>query len=223
MKRVEADEHVLWALCSLSLLSVFLYVVSAIYYGAGPFWFLNWNLLLAWLPLIFAVILVDYLKNNRWASLSGIGLTLLWLVFLPNSFYIITDFIHLGYANSTHLLYYVIMLFAFSLSGLLLGYISLYLVHKELLKRTKTTTAHAWIAVILLLCSFAIYLGRYLRWNTWDIVLHPIGVVFDVSNRFIDPGAYGQTFQVTGLFFIFLSCLYFSVWQLMRAAQSSKS
>src|SRR6185436_16934203 len=135
MKSMNVGDLVLQALAALSLLSVFLYIVCARYYGAGPFWFLNWNLILAWLPLIFAWLLVDHLKKGRWASWAGGGLTLLWLAFLPNSFYLITDFIHLGYANPARLLYYVMMLFAFSLSGLFLGFVSLYLVHRELIKR----------------------------------------------------------------------------------------
>jgi uncharacterized membrane protein len=222
MKRVTAADHVLTALLGLSLCSGFLYLISARYYGAEPFWFLNWNLLLAWLPLLFAVMLVKYLKHQAWASFRAIGLSVLWLAFLPNSFYLITDFIHLGYADPSQILYYVIMLASFSFSGLLLGFISLYLIHHELLKRLKDTEAHGWILLILLLCSFALYLGRYLRWSTWDIILHPIGVVFDVSDRIINPVAYGQTFQVTALFFVLISALYFSFWHLVAAAREYK-
>jgi len=222
MKRISAGDRVLTALFGLSLCSVFLYLISAAYYDASPFWFLNWNLLLAWLPLLFAVWLVRYLRSSSWISWSGAGLTLLWLGFLPNSFYLVTDFIHLDYANPTQVLYYVMMLFAFGLTGMLLGFFSLYLVHRELLKRLKTTNAHLWIGVVLLLCSFAVYLGRYLRWSTWDIVLHPIGVVFDVSDRIINPVAYGQTFQVTALFFILLVGTYFAFWQLAAAGQEHK-
>ncbi|HSX52750.1 MAG TPA: DUF1361 domain-containing protein [Patescibacteria group bacterium] len=222
MKQVEGGGRLVWALCVSSLVSVLLYVISSHYYGAEPFWFLNWNLVLAWLPLIFAIMLVRHLKDNPWISGMGALLTLLWLTFLPNSFYLITDLIHLGFADSTQKLYYVIMFFSFSFNGLILGYISLYLLHQELLKRLKPRTAHVCIGVTLLLCSFAIYLGRYLRWSTWDIILHPIGVVFDVSDRIINPVAYGQTFQVTALFFILLGSMYFTLWHLVAAVRGYK-
>ena len=156
-------------------------------------------------------------------SWPAAGLTLLWLVFLPNSFYLITDFIHLDYARYSQTLYYVIMLFSFSFSGLLLGYTSLYILHRELLKRLKTPTAHAWAGAVLLLCSFAVYLGRYLRWNTWDLILHPVGVVFDVSDRVINPVAYGQTFQVTALVFVLLASMYFTLWNIVIAARNLPS
>ena len=207
------------ALYVSSLASVFLYVISARYYGAAPFWFLNWNLVLAWLPLGFALLLMRHLKSKSWVSWQGIGLTLLWLAFLPNSFYLISDLIHLDYADPTQTFYYVIMMFSFSFTGLLLGFTSLYLVHGELLKRLKQRATHLWIGGVLLLCSFAVYLGRYLRWNTWDIILHPVGVVFDVSDRIINPVAYGQTFQVTVLFFILLVSMYFTLWQIAAAVR----
>jgi len=222
MKRQEAQYHVFIALYAASLACVALYIISAVYYGASPFWFLNWNLVLAWLPLAFAVMLKSHLKTGRWSSWQGICLTLLWLVFLPNSFYLISDLVHLDFARYSQTFYYVIMLFSFSFAGLLLGFTSLYVVHQELLKRLKHNTAHLWVGAVLLVCSFAVYLGRYLRWNTWDILLHPVGLVFDVSDRVINPVAYGQTFQVTAMFFILLASMYFTLWHLAQALHKSK-
>ena len=69
----------------------------------------------------------------------------------------------------------------------------------------------------MLACSFAIYLGRYLRWSTWDIILHPAGVVFDISDRFVNPSAYGQTFQVTLWFFVLLTGFYYVLRQIVKA------
>ena len=222
MKQRNGSKRFLVALAGSSLASVFLYLISLKFYGAGPFWFLTWNLFLAWLPLVFAITLVKYLKTQPWVIWPGALLTLLWLSFLPNSFYLISDMMHLGYADSSQALYYVVLLFSFSFSGLIVGYSSLYLLHKQLLKRLKPLTAHSWVAVILLLCSFAIYLGRYLRWSTWDTVLNPAGVLFDVSDRILNPIAYGQTFQVTALFFILLGSMYFTLWHLTAMLRQSK-
>ncbi len=223
MKQVAGDNRLIKALLVSSFASVFLYLVSARYYGAGPFWFLNWNLVLAWLPLVFALLLIKYLKKNPWVSWAGALLTLLWLSFLPNSFYLITDLVHLGYADPGQRLYYVIMLFSFGFNGLVLGFLSLYLLHRELLKRLKRAAAHSWVGLVLLLCSFAVYLGRYLRWSTWDVILNPAGVLFDVSDRFINPVDYGQTFQVTALFFVLLGSMYFTLWHMIQATRQDKT
>lgn len=70
----------------------------------------------------------------------------------------------------------------------------------------------------LLLSSFAIYLGRYLRWNTWDIIINPAGLIFDVSDRIINPGTYSLTFIVTAVFFVVLGSAYAVVYRLAGVA-----
>ncbi len=222
MKELKSKQRLLLALAGSSLTSVGLYLVGVIHYGASFFWFLNWNLVLAWLPLLFALLLVKHLKTGRWLSWQSIVLTILWLAFLPNSFYIISDLMHLNTILVSNPLFYAVMIFSFSISGLLLGFISLYIMHREFLKRLKPNTAHTLIAIVLLLCSFAIYLGRYLRWSTWDVILNPAGVIFDVSDRIINPIAYGQTFQVTALFFVLLGSLYFTFWNITKALKQDK-
>jgi uncharacterized membrane protein len=109
------------------------------------------------------------------------------------------------------------MILSFSLNGYLLGFTSIFLLHQQLVKRLKSRQAHLLIAAILLLCSFAIYLGRYLRWNTWDVILNPAGLLFDVSDRIINPAAHTQTFITTFSFFILLGSLYIVLWQMAAA------
>lgn len=222
MKRLMGVNRLFAALIASSLVSVGLYFIGLIFYEAAQFWFLGWNLLLAWLPALFMLLLLHYLKTKRWVSVYGLIITGLWLAFLPNSFYMISDLIHLAYLDTSNLLYYVVLLFSFAFNGLMLGYLSLYIFQELLVKRIKPRATTYCIAVVLLLCSFAIYLGRYLRWSTWDIVLHPVGVVFDISDRFVNPGAYGQTFQVTLWFFILLTSFYFALRQVIEAIREEK-
>lgn len=199
--------------------SVFLFFIGAAFYGASWLWFLNWNLFLAWLPLLFTWLLVRYLKKGRWLSWQGIGLTALWLGFLPNSFYIFSDLIHLQYTDSANSLFYAVLILSFALSGFLVGYTSLYIVHKQLLKRMDRLQAHGLIGLVLLACSFAIYLGRYLRWNTWDVLINPAGILFDVTDRIINPEAHEVTFRITFLIFILLASLYIVIWQMIAASK----
>lgn len=211
------------ALLSSSLVSVGLYLFGAISNHASTFSYLVWNLFLAWLPLVFSLWLHKVLKHNLWSAWKALAVTALWLGFLPNSFYMISDFIHIQDVARVDLLYDVVMFSSFIFNGVILGFFSLYNVHLELLQRVKRRTAHVLIAVVLLLCSFAIYLGRDLRWNTWDVLVNPGGVLFDVSDRFLHPVVYSKTYSTTITFFLLLSSLYIVAWQMARAMRYQKA
>jgi uncharacterized membrane protein len=203
---------------------VYLTCVSACLFAAGAIsnhslelWYLMWNLFLAWVPLFFVLWLLHMLRRKPWSSWEGICLSLLWLGFLPNSFYMVSDFIHLQDYQRMDLVFDTAMFASFVLTSLFLGYASLYLVHVELARRLKShVSAWLWISSILLLCSFAIYLGRDLRLNTWDILVSPPGILFDVSNVFLHPTAYGIAFTTTVTFFALLMSVYIVVWQFVR-------
>jgi uncharacterized membrane protein len=210
---------VLWALFLQSLVTIGFFVIGAWRNDSTQYWYFLWNLVLAWLPLIFAFNLAKFLKKNRWVSWQGILLTVLWLGFLPNSFYMVSDFIHLGNVIRADPVFDVAMFASFAISGLVLGFTSLYLVHRELVKRLKPTRAHWLIAGVLLLSSFAIYLGRDLRWNTWDILINPAGIIFDVTDPIINPGTHPETFSTTFGFFGLLGSVYIVIWQFIKSIQ----
>jgi len=220
-KLTGAQTNLLLALLASSAVTVIIFTIRVVAGDSWRYLFMVWNLFLAWLPLVFAWGLHRWLRHGRWASWQGILLTALWLGFLPNSFYILSDFIHLGATGEIGLLYDVVVLTSFIFNGVLLGYTSLYLVHRELLKRLPARYAHALVGAVLLLCSFAIYLGRYLRWNTWDILVNPAGILFDVSDRFINPAAYPRTFSTTASFFVLLSMMYGVGWFFVAAVAAA--
>lgn len=178
--------------------------------------FLAWNLILAWVPLVIAYLLKLQLKKSTKLSFKHLILGCTWLVFLPNSFYLISDLIHLQSSGEVSLLYDTAMMASFVINGLLLGYMSLYIVHLLAKNYIGKTGAYVLAQGSLLLSSFAIYLGRYLRWNTWDVILNPVGIVFDVSDRIINPGSYLLTFVVTGVFFVFLGSTYAVIYRLIE-------
>jgi uncharacterized membrane protein len=187
------------------------------------FWFLFWNLALAWVPLLFAYLLKQGLRERPWTSWQNLTLTALWLGFLPNSFYIVSDLIHVHLTGEINILFDVVLMFSCIFNGYVFGYMSVYLVHKELLKRIPTRDAHAIIGMVFLLCGFAIYLGRYLRWNTWDILLHPIGLLFDISDRFLNPAAHPQTFGTTLTFFALIASMYYVIWEFVNVLRKQKN
>ena len=177
------------------------------------FSFLPWNLVLAWLPFVFALRLMMVLKRKLWSSWEGLTLSVLWLVFLPNSFYMISDFIHLEDVRRLNILYDTLMFTAFIYTGVALGFSSLYIIHIQLRRRLNTYEANIWIAFTLLIASSAIYLGRDLRWNSWDIITNPGGLLFDISDRLQHAASYPQMFLTVSIFFIVLSSMYGLLWQ----------
>lgn len=211
------------ALACASTVSLIFYFIGSLENDRYDYSYLIWNLFLAWLPLLLVVWLQRILHGHVWSSWLPLIITLLWLGFLPNSFYMITDYIHLHEISRVNMLFDVVMFTSFILNGLVLGYLSLYLVHTEFLKRLSRRASSLLVGGVLLLTSFAIYIGRDLRWNTWDVVFNPASVIFDVSDRIINPAAHPQVFSTTISFFILLTIIYVVVWQMMRAARTQKS
>lgn len=195
-------------------------VVSLVLFGYGAwrnhslgYSYLVWNLFLAWLPLLFAVRLVLILARKLWSSWEALGLSLLWLAFLPNSFYMISDFIHLQEVQRVDVLYDTLMFTAFIYTGVVLGFSSLYLIHLQFRKRLSARAATGWIAGTLLVCSAAVYVGRDLRWNSWDILTNPGGLLFDISDRLQHPSAYPQMLVTIISFFVLLASMYSLLWR----------
>lgn len=180
--------------------------------------YLPWNLLLAWVPLVLAVRLMNVLRRKNWSSWEGLATSFLWLAFLPNSFYLISDFIHLQEVEPANALYNSVMFTSFVFTGLALGFTSLYLVHRRLCDYLEGRRAAAWAGTILLFCSVAIYMGRELRWNTWDIFVNPAGLLFEAADRIQHPSAYPHMLLVVAAFFVLLGGLYNVIWRAARLA-----
>jgi len=194
--------------------------------GSDAFSYLLWNIFLAMLPLVFALRLAYVLRHKRWSAWTSIGWSLLWLLFLPNSFYMISDYIHLKEVSRADVLYNAVMFTSFIYLGVLVGFCSLYLVHIQLRRRLQAGWAALWIAATLFICSCAIYIGRDLRWNSWDVLFNPFGLLFDISDRLLRPDAYPEMIVTVVIFFILLGSLYavfYSGAKLLRHAEHTKN
>jgi uncharacterized membrane protein len=211
-KRRSARTQFLLTLLAATLVSIGLFGYGAWRNHSTVYDYLIWNLGLAWLPFIFAVRLTDLLKHKLWSSWEALATSVLWLVFLPNSFYMISDFIHLQEVQRVDVLYDAVMFTAFIFTGVVLGFSSLYLVHGQLRRRLPGRMAGLWIAATLLICSGAVYVGRDLRWNSWDILTNPGGLLFDVSDRLQHPAAYPQMLVTVVSFFVLLVSMYSLAW-----------
>lgn len=208
LQRLSATRPVVGVMLFMSMVSVGFYAAGSIRNASTEYWYLLWNLFLAWIPFLIGLLWYKVAAKYRWDSWQSVLTGILWLGFLPNSFYPITDFVHLAESERVDVLYDVAMMFAIVATSVSLGYLSLYLVHQEMLRIWSARRTNIVIAGILLVCSFAIYLGRNLRWNTWDILLSPAALLFDVSSRILQPFRYPDTFITTATFFILLGSLY---------------
>jgi uncharacterized membrane protein len=214
MKATPAPPYrLITSLVLVSLVSIFLLTTRVVASDSLRYIFLVWNLLLAALVPILSWWLVVRIKKYGWLKWQQIALTILWLGFLPNSFYLATDLIHLRPSYEASYLFDVAMLISFVLTGLVFGFLSVYMVHRQLLTRLSHQTAHLVVGLIFLMSSFAIYLGRFTRWNTWDVVLQPAGLLFDVSDRFVNPGVHSQTYITTITFFVVLFSFYLVIYE----------
>lgn len=213
--------RLLTAIIISNLLSVGLLGVRILFSDSLRYVFMLWNILLAAIPAMLALWLVERIRKYGWLKPKQLILTAVWISFLPNSFYLLTDFIHLRPTYEAELLYDITLFASFLVNGLILGYLGLVLVHRELVKRLHPRAVWAIVSAIILASSFAIYLGRFTRWNTWDLLLQPAGLLFDVSDRFVNPSAHPQTFSTTLLIFIFLFVTYLVVWEIISFLSES--
>lgn len=200
----------------LSSIAISMLLVRIIASDSQRYNFLVWNLALAIIPALLAWWLVARIQKSGWLKWQQIVLTIGWVTFLPNSFYIITDLIHLRPNYEADLLFDITLLTSFIMAGMLFGYLSVYLVHIQMLRRMREYTAYGLIGLLFLLVSFAICLGRYTRWNTWDLLLQPAGLLFDVSDRVINPDAHLQTYQTTLVLFLMLFTGYSVIYESIR-------
>lgn len=216
------EKRYLQTLGLLSSLCLGLFVFRLLVTGVSRYWFVPENLLLAWLALIFGWILVKQIERRGWHNWKTLVLTGLWLLVLPNAWYVMTDFVHVFDSGEISYLYDIAMITVLTLTGFLLGFTSLFMVHRRLLKRLDIFSSTVIIETVILLVSFAIYLGRDLRWNTWDILTNPGGLILNISDRLINPFGYPRALNVTAIFFVMISVIYFSVWLFLKPVATRK-
>jgi uncharacterized membrane protein len=139
--------------------------------------------------------------------LIQLPLFVLWLLFLPNAPYILTDILHLTRASHAPAWYDLALLLSFSGTGLLLGYLSLIDVQGIVARNFGATFGWIFALVSLVLSGFAIYLGRFLRWNSWDVLIEPTRVL-GILGAMLTPWAHGRAVAVTIVFGVILALGY---------------
>jgi len=164
---------------------------------------LVWNLFLAWLPLGFACLA----ERFRAAPGRFVGCAFLWLLFLPNSPYLVTDLVHLRPRPPVPFWFDILLVQSFVLTGLLLGLLSLYLMQRRVSRLCGPRTGWLFALAAVGLAGFGIYLGRFERWNSWDLFTRPLVLSADVWGLFRHPHANRAAFTFSTLCagFLFLT------------------
>jgi uncharacterized membrane protein len=148
------------------------------------FLFLIWNVFLAIIPYTLTI----YLSTKPNLSKLKLGFWfLVWLVFLPNAPYIVTDLIHIRIGNNAFLWLDILVILSFAMTGLLLFYLSILDMQKLVVSKFKRIPIVTSTILILFLCGFGVYLGRFLRYNSWEIISNPQILISDVFNIFFSP------------------------------------
>ncbi|MFN2468015.1 MAG: DUF1361 domain-containing protein [Gaiellaceae bacterium] len=179
---------------------------------------LLWNLALAWVPLGLALLAYD--RARRGASVLGLALPLgAWLLFLPNAPYLLTEFKMLREVDGMPLWYDVTMLIAFAWTGLLLGFVSVFLVQS--IARRAAGSRAGWACALgsLTASGLGIYLGRSLHWNSWDLLLQPAGVLGDIARDLDSPRLLGMSLAIG----TFLTLAYLMLYTMLEAAVEERA
>ncbi|MCU0508195.1 MAG: DUF1361 domain-containing protein [Anaerolineae bacterium] len=199
------------SLAFATLLCALMLAARAVYVGrVGPYFGLQWNLFLAWLPMLGA--LVAYNLGKRYGRRGWpliLPFLLGWLLFFPNAPYILTDFIHLGSRGGAPLWYDLLMVATYALTGLFLGLVSLYLMQSLVRRAFGAATSWVFTLSVLAMTGFGVYLGRFPRWNSWDVLTDPTALLLDVWSRLSNPLANSRTFVFSMLFSLCLAAMYF--------------
>jgi uncharacterized membrane protein len=188
--------------------------------GRPPYTFIWWNMLLAWIPAVLTIILdVCYaMKRGGVRNLLLGGTGLVWLVFYPNTPYLITDMLHVfaRYPFDPNERFWVandfwnhtFAMLVVSLTGLIMGCVLLDSV-RQLVRRSFGWAAGVLFAIIvLLLSSFAIYIGRFIRGNSWDIVKDPVSLYSQLAEIWSTPSTKEHMLHFCGMIFAVLAAAY---------------
>jgi len=155
--------------------------------GTRHYGFLAWNLFLAWLPYLLALWAVSLRRAAPDARGPWRVVGLMWLLFLPNAPYIVTDFLHLLRQRPFPILYDLTLIFAFAWTGLLLGLVSMKMMQEQVAQSRGRLVGWSFVVVASGLTGVGIYVGRVLRWNSWHVVTRP-GRIFDTfADALADP------------------------------------
>jgi uncharacterized membrane protein len=202
------------ALSFASAVSIALVVARIIWTGEFFYAGLAWNLFLAWLPLAFALLAREEFQSGPVRNLRFLGFAAAWLLFFPNAPYIFTDVIHLTTYFYNHFWIDLTLILLCALTGLVLGFVSLFLMQGVVRRLFGGAASWLFIGAVASLSGFGIYLGRFLRFNSWDILWKPVALSRGIGKWASNPLAHSTSYAFPVLFAVFVFIAYLMLYAL---------
>lgn len=196
-----------YSLWLLSALGIFLWIIR--YYSTGSirFIFLNWNLFLAVIPWL----LMEYVRPESTSTRKMIVVGLVWLLFFPNSAYVLTDLIHLRAESSVPVWFDLLLILSYAFASLIFGFNSLLGIERLISKRLSEKASMLVVSGLLLLSGYGIYLGRFQRWNSWDIVSQPMNLISNIADHVIHPFSHPRMLLFSAVMGCLMILLYYGM------------
>ncbi len=193
-------EHAFYALALSSALAVGILTARVLRADQGSFIFLVWNLFLAWVPYgwsLWAATIQRRYPRDWWRLLIPGAL---WLLFFPNAPYIITDFVHLRERPPVPLWYDIGLLAAFAWSGCFLAVVSLQTMQRLVRQLCGRIVSWLFVAASIGLSGLGVYLGRFERWNSWDLLFYPQDVLAAAVRPILFPLSHIRPLGASAMF-----------------------
>lgn len=188
-------------------LAVLLELARYLVFGSTYYLFLLWNLFLAVLPFLISRTLYIFNEKQKLKNSAFIIISLFWLLLVPNAPYIVTDLIHLSHRHGAPLIYDSFLIFTFAWLGLLLFFYSLRDIEQIITSKYGNKIAMIKTPLIILLSSVGIYMGRYLRFNSWDIFVDH-SLIGDTIDKLSQSTSQKEAVIFICLSFVFLLFFY---------------
>lgn len=202
------------------LFSCILVGIRIFHTGKITFIFMIWNLFLAYVPYAISTWMTargarqareTRLARGRVIRLFTALLFLAWLLFIPNSFYILTDLCHLADNHRNSLVpewFDLSLILSFAWNGLLLGILSVRQIEKILIPQASIFQEWLFLYPVMWLNALGVYTGRYLRYNSWDIITNPFQLLSDIFGMVIHPLRHQYAWDMIFCFSILLTLFY---------------
>jgi len=184
-----------------------MFVLRCLYDGTLTYGFYAWNTFLAAIPYFISTQLLQRSKIN----FASFTLLATWLLFFPNAPYIITDVLHYQERPPVPYWYDLILVVSAAWNGLILGLISLMNVEIFLNRHLKPVMVKALVCISFFLCGYGVFIGRFLRFNSWDIVSDPGNLAYTSAHHIFFPQHYPKLWVFTSLFAVMLGIIYFTL------------
>jgi uncharacterized membrane protein len=191
--------------------------------GSAHYTFLIWNLFLAWIPFVIAYLTYISSIRRRWLYLIVPASAIVWLIFFPNAPYILTDLQHLSSTGGDAPVWYdVILLIWFVFTGLFLGMVSLFLMQELVRREFGRWFGWGFVLAVAGLTSIGVYMGRFLRWNSWDILGNFSGMAQFTWYYILHPTPRSLLFASLFMsFFLFVYILLYAFGHLLQEREAA--